>query len=133
MISPKPIDHPEPENSLIGFIFAVLVAIILVLVVVILLIVIRNKRGRGGNVLDAFQHNFNPDTLGGADKRLNCNGMKVSSNLYLTGLLNGKPYLLHDIFLIILTCPTHSISIWFFFFNYFFSSFPTFTGRHNGQ
>ncbi|CAD7000506.1 unnamed protein product [Ceratitis capitata] len=77
MISPKPIDHPEPENSLIGFIFAVLVAIILVLVVVILLIVIRNKRGRGGNVLDAFQHNFNPDTLGGADKRLNCNGMKA--------------------------------------------------------
>ncbi|XP_018792615.1 PREDICTED: discoidin domain-containing receptor 2 isoform X3 [Bactrocera latifrons] len=77
VISPKPIDHPEPENSLIGFIFAVLVAIILVLVVVILLIVIRNKRGRGGNVLDAFQHNFNPDTLGGADKRLNCNGMKA--------------------------------------------------------
>ncbi|XP_011176649.1 discoidin domain-containing receptor 2 isoform X2 [Zeugodacus cucurbitae] len=72
-----PLDHPEPENSLIGFIFAVLVAIILVLVVVILLIVIRNKRGRGGNVLDAFQHNFNPDTLGGADKRLNCNGMKA--------------------------------------------------------
>ncbi|XP_067620630.1 discoidin domain-containing receptor 2-like [Eurosta solidaginis] len=77
VISPKPIDHPEPENSFIGFIFAVLVAIILVLVVVILLIVIRNKRGRGGNVLDAFQHNFNPETLGGADKRLNCSGMKA--------------------------------------------------------
>ncbi|XP_054744294.1 discoidin domain-containing receptor 2 [Anastrepha obliqua] len=77
VISPKPIDHPEPESSLIGFIFAILVAIILVLVIVILLIVIRNKRGRGGNVLDAFQHNFNPDTLGGADKRLNCNGMKA--------------------------------------------------------
>ncbi|XP_037957369.1 discoidin domain-containing receptor 2 [Teleopsis dalmanni] len=76
IISPKPIDQ-EADSSFVGVIITVLTTIILLLVVVILLIIARNKRGRGSNVLDAFQHNFNPDTLGGADKRLNCNGMKV--------------------------------------------------------
>lgn len=64
-----------------GVIITVLATIIMLLVAIILLIVARNKRARGrGNVLDAFQHNFNPDTLGGVDKRLNGNGvLKVSS------------------------------------------------------
>ncbi|XP_064554114.1 discoidin domain-containing receptor 2 isoform X2 [Drosophila montana] len=76
VISPKPIDHQEPETSFVGVIITVLATIILFLVVIILLIIARNKRGRGrGNVLDAFQHNFNPDTLGGVDKRLNGNGV----------------------------------------------------------
>ncbi|XP_023031811.1 discoidin domain-containing receptor 2 [Drosophila willistoni] len=78
VISPKPIDHQEPETSFVGIIITALATIILLLVAIILLIIARNKRGRGrGNVLDAFQHNFNPDTLGGVDKRLNGNGNGV--------------------------------------------------------
>ncbi|TDG43433.1 hypothetical protein AWZ03_010135 [Drosophila navojoa] len=70
VISPKPIDHQEPETSFVGVIITVLATIILFLVAIILLIIARNRHGRGrGNVLDAFQHNFNPDTLGGVDKR----------------------------------------------------------------
>ena len=77
VISPKPIDQ-EPDSSFVGILITVLTTIILLLVAIILAIIARNKRGHGGNVLDAFQHNFNPDTLGGVDnKRLNCNGMKV--------------------------------------------------------
>ncbi|XP_065358097.1 discoidin domain-containing receptor 2-like [Calliphora vicina] len=77
VISPKPIDQ-EPDSSFVGVLITVLTTIILLLVAIILAIIARNKRGHGGNVLDAFQHNFNPDTLGGADnKRLNCNGMKA--------------------------------------------------------
>uniref|UniRef100_A0A1I8MF36 Uncharacterized protein n=1 Tax=Musca domestica TaxID=7370 RepID=A0A1I8MF36_MUSDO len=80
VLSPKPIDQ-EPDatgTSFIGVLITVLATIILLLVVVILAIIARNKRGHGGgNVLDAFQHNFNPDTLGSVDnKRLNGNGMK---------------------------------------------------------
>ncbi|KRG03097.1 discoidin domain-containing receptor 2 isoform X2 [Drosophila mojavensis] len=75
VISPKPIDHQEPETSFVGVIITVLATIILFLVAIILLIIARNRHGRGrGNVLDAFQHNFNPDTLGGVDKRLNGSG-----------------------------------------------------------
>lgn len=78
VIAPKPIDQ-EPDSSFVGVLITVLTTIILLLVAIILAIIARNKRGHGGNVLDAFQHNFNPDTLGGVDnKRLNCNGMKVS-------------------------------------------------------
>ncbi|XP_033150758.1 discoidin domain-containing receptor 2 [Drosophila busckii] len=77
VISPKPMDHQEPETSFVGVIITVLATIILMLVAIILLIIARNKRGRGrgNNVLDAFQHNYNPDTLGGIDKRLNGNGV----------------------------------------------------------
>ncbi|KAH8334618.1 hypothetical protein KR059_012409 [Drosophila kikkawai] len=76
VISPRPIDHQEPETGFVGVIITVLATIIMLLVAIILLIVARNKRARGrGNVLDAFQHNFNPDTLGGVDKRLNGNGV----------------------------------------------------------
>ncbi|KAL7739932.1 hypothetical protein ACLKA6_013121 [Drosophila palustris] len=75
VISPKPIDHPEVEASFVGAIITTLATIIMLLVAIILVIIARNKRGIGrGNVLDAFQHNFNPDTLGGVDKRLNGNG-----------------------------------------------------------
>ncbi|XP_030377793.1 discoidin domain-containing receptor 2 [Scaptodrosophila lebanonensis] len=83
VISPKPIDHQEPETSFVGVIITVLATIILLLVAAILLIIARNKRGRGrGNVLDAFQHNFNPDTLGGVEKRLNGNvGLKVVTTM----------------------------------------------------
>ncbi|KAL9926557.1 discoidin domain-containing receptor 2 [Glossina fuscipes fuscipes] len=78
VISPKPIDQ-EPEPNIVGVIITVLTTIILLLVAIILLIIARNKRARGrGNVLDAFQHNFNPDTLGGVDnKRMNGNSMKA--------------------------------------------------------
>ncbi|KNC30967.1 hypothetical protein FF38_12017, partial [Lucilia cuprina] len=77
VIAPKPIDQ-EPDSSFVGILITVLTTIILLLVAIILAIIARNKRGHGGNVLDAFQHNFNPDTLGGVDnKRLNCNGMKA--------------------------------------------------------
>ncbi|BFF93401.1 discoidin domain-containing receptor 2 [Drosophila madeirensis] len=87
VISPKPIDHQEAEaTGFVGVIITVLATIILLLVAIILLIVARNKRGRGrGNVLDAFQHNFNPDTLGGIDKRLchtgNGNVLKVVTTM----------------------------------------------------
>ncbi|KAH8404796.1 hypothetical protein KR222_003859, partial [Zaprionus bogoriensis] len=75
VISPKPVDHQEAETSFVGVIITVLATIILLLVAIILLIIARNKRGRGrANVLDVFQHNFSPDTLGGVDKRLNANG-----------------------------------------------------------
>ncbi|XP_034472140.1 discoidin domain-containing receptor 2 [Drosophila innubila] len=75
VISPKPIDHQEAEANFVGAIITTLATIIMLLVAIILVIIARNKRGRGrGNVLDAFQHNFNPDTLGGVDKRLNGNG-----------------------------------------------------------
>ncbi|XP_055850149.1 discoidin domain-containing receptor 2-like isoform X2 [Episyrphus balteatus] len=71
IISPKPIDQ-EPEPNFVGAIIAILTTIILLLVAAILLIIAKNKRARGSNVLDAFQHTFNPDSLG-ADKRLNIN------------------------------------------------------------
>ncbi|XP_062121612.1 discoidin domain-containing receptor 2 isoform X1 [Drosophila sulfurigaster albostrigata] len=75
VISPKPIDHPEEEVNFVGAIITTLATIIMLLVAIILVIIARNKRARGrGHVLDAFQHNFNPDTLGGIDKRLNGNG-----------------------------------------------------------
>ncbi|KAH8325709.1 hypothetical protein KR067_004847 [Drosophila pandora] len=74
VISPKPIDHREPGSSFIGIIITVLATIIFLLAAIILLIVARKKRGRS-NVLDAFQHNFNPDTLGDVDKRLSGNGV----------------------------------------------------------
>ncbi|EDW54493.1 GM18617 [Drosophila sechellia] len=64
VISPKPIDHQEPETSFVGVIITVLGTIIMLLVAFILLIVARNKHARGReNGLDAFQHNFSPDTL----------------------------------------------------------------------
>lgn len=67
-------DTTETEANLVSVIITVLATIIMLLVAIILVIIGRNKhgfgRGRGrGNVLDAFQHNFNPDTLGGVDKR----------------------------------------------------------------
>uniref|UniRef100_A0A1I8PY60 Protein kinase domain-containing protein n=1 Tax=Stomoxys calcitrans TaxID=35570 RepID=A0A1I8PY60_STOCA len=78
VLSPKPIDQEQDGPSFIGVLITVLATIILLLVVVILAIIARNKRGHGGNVLDAFQHNFNPDTLGGAEnKRLNGNAIKA--------------------------------------------------------
>ncbi|CAD7086290.1 unnamed protein product [Hermetia illucens] len=75
IISPKPIDQ-EPEQNFVGVIIAILTTIILLLIAVILFIIAKNKRSRGTNVLEALQHNFNSDGLGG-DKRLNSN-MKVS-------------------------------------------------------
>lgn len=74
VISPRPVDTTETEANLVSVIITVLATIIMLLVAIILVIIGRNKhgfgRGRGrGNVLDAFQHNFNPDTLGGVDKR----------------------------------------------------------------
>lgn len=78
VISPKPIDQEPDSTSFVGVLITILTTIILLLVVIILAIIARNKRGRGSNVLDAFQHNFNPDTLGGVDnKRLNGSDMKV--------------------------------------------------------
>ncbi|XP_055385596.1 discoidin domain-containing receptor 2-like isoform X2 [Condylostylus longicornis] len=74
IISPKPIDQ-EPESSFVGVIIAALTTIILLLVAIILFIIAKNRRARGSNVLDAFQHNFNSDGLG-VDKRINSN-MKV--------------------------------------------------------
>ncbi|XP_043654375.1 discoidin domain-containing receptor 2-like [Drosophila teissieri] len=66
VISPKPIDHLEPETSFVGVVITVLGTIIMLLVAFILLMVARNKHARGReNALDAFQHNFNPDTLNG--------------------------------------------------------------------
>ncbi|XP_044316188.1 discoidin domain-containing receptor 2 [Drosophila rhopaloa] len=66
VISPKPIDHQEPPKSFVGVIITVLATIIMLLVTFILLMVARSKRSRGrDNVLGAFQHNFNTDSLNG--------------------------------------------------------------------
>ncbi|XP_043064703.1 discoidin domain-containing receptor 2 [Drosophila ficusphila] len=64
VISPKPMDHLEPETSFVGVVVTVLATIIILLVAFVLLIVDRNKHSRGReHVLEGFQHNFNPETL----------------------------------------------------------------------
>ncbi|TMW43182.1 hypothetical protein DOY81_011738, partial [Sarcophaga bullata] len=99
VISPKPIDQ-EPDTSFVGILITVLTTIILLLVAIILAIIARNKRGHGGNVLDAFQHNFNPNYIWAAfdNKRLNCNGMEVKglikNNLTVGRFIDS----LHDIY-----------------------------------
>uniref|UniRef100_A0A1A9VCG2 Protein kinase domain-containing protein n=1 Tax=Glossina austeni TaxID=7395 RepID=A0A1A9VCG2_GLOAU len=99
IISPKPIDQ-EPEPNIVGVIITVLTTIILLLVAIILLIIARNKRARGrGNVLDAFQHNFNPDTLGGVDnKRMNGNSMKQAVTMEPDNESIDKSSLYHEPF-----------------------------------
>ncbi|KAH8298160.1 hypothetical protein KR018_010081, partial [Drosophila ironensis] len=77
VLSPRPIDHQEPETGFIGVIITVLATTVFLLAAILMLIVAQKKRGRE-NVLDAYQYNFHPGTLGevaGDDKRLSGNGV----------------------------------------------------------
>ncbi|KAH8385750.1 hypothetical protein KR009_002651 [Drosophila setifemur] len=82
LIAPRPIDQEPNDANFIGVVIVVLTTIIILLVAIILFIVSRTKRARGSNVLDVFQYNFNPNTLGGnADKhRPNGNSIKASAD-----------------------------------------------------